>query len=134
MFLNLLDRDPSTRLLVGHLANQISSFSRHICRYLQLGKLDVIIKYLDILRIIWRKTDKKLVEDGSHLVDICRLAHSFPIEHLRWQIGRAPDESVSFLVRFLVPILSKAKVSQSDVTVFTYEKILWLHVSINNAK
>ena len=107
---HLGNSDPLAWFLRQHLLKKVPGISRNYTRYLQLCLLNALIELLNVISVERRHSNKHFVQDGAHLVDVCRLANSALREHLGRQVGRAATKGLCLVLRDA--FLSEAKVRE----------------------
>ena len=62
--------DTLLRILIQKFEKQVLCLRRDVLRDLQLGILDVLIEFLDVLGVVRWEADQELVEDSTYLIDV----------------------------------------------------------------
>mmetsp|Transcript_10197 Transcript_10197/g.24687 ORF Transcript_10197/g.24687 Transcript_10197/m.24687 type:complete len:254 (-) Transcript_10197:898-1659(-) len=83
---------PTLRVAVQQLADQVTRIGRHMCRECQLLRLDVLEQLLSVVAEVGRCSDEHLVEEHAQAVQVDALAVASLAQHLRGQIGDTPAE------------------------------------------
>lgn len=75
---------------------ELLSFTADILWDLEFALLYVLIEHLDVIVVVWRYTNKHLIQDYSNLVNVTCYSDPLLLEHFRSEIGWAPTEALSY--------------------------------------
>lgn len=79
--LYVVQSDTFVRPLVQELVQQVLTFLRDVLWHLEPCRTYAIIKFLDIFSVVWWKSNQKLIENCSNLINVSCLANSLAVEH-----------------------------------------------------